>query len=206
MGQTVLPSALVDAVRAGDAMLFLGAGASRGAKHPKGINPPNGNQLRDLLCDKFLNGKLKDRSLASVGQYCVTEVGLNPLQTYIREVFIDFSPAPFHELIPEFNWHSIATTNYDLIIDRAYRNHRSPLQSPVKFVKDSQEIERESKKVAHPLRYMKLHGCLDFISDAEIPLILTTDQYVTYAKNVCGVHAPSNFQLQRSEVDLRAVK
>jgi len=178
-----LPSGLIDAVREGDAMLFLGAGASRGAVHPKGINPPNGNQLRDLLCDKFLSGRLKDRTLASVAQYCVTEVGLNALQTYIREVFIDFSPAPFHKLIPEFNWHSIATTNYDLIIDRAYRDNKSALQTPVKFLKDSQEIEKESKKASHPLRYIKLHGCLDFISDAEIPLILTTDQYVTYTKN-----------------------
>ena len=27
-----------------------------------------------------------------------------------------------------------------------------------------------------------------------------------FGRNVCGVHAPSIFQLQRSEVDLRAVK
>jgi len=62
-----LPPALVDAVRNGDAILFLGSGASIGAiDKVAGGKPPSGEGLKHLLADKFLGGRLKDRPLAAV--------------------------------------------------------------------------------------------------------------------------------------------
>lgn len=179
-----LPAALVDAVREGNAILFLGSGASIGAKHP---NPqrsaPKGDDLKILLSDKFLGGRLKDRSLAAVAQFCVSEAGLLQLQAYLKELLLDFSPADFHLLIPEFHWHAVATTNYDLIIDRAYQSTEKPLQTLVPFIKNDQLVEREAKKVENPLKFLKLHGCLNHSNDAEAPLIITSDQYVTFAQH-----------------------
>jgi hypothetical protein len=61
-----IPSALIDAVKEQRAVLFLGAGASVGAKHPKSHLIPLGDRLRDLICDKFLGGALKHRPLSAV--------------------------------------------------------------------------------------------------------------------------------------------
>ena len=122
-----VPQVLSDAVRDGLAILFLGAGASLGARHPEGKKIPQTSMLRDLLCDKFLDGKLKDRPLAEIAQYCENEIGLVALQNYIWEIFKDFTSADFHRLIPAFRWHAIATTNFDLIIEaiRLSRTSRS---------------------------------------------------------------------------------
>ena len=51
-----LPRDLIEHVRNGSAVLFLGAGATLGAKTPNGEEPPPGNALRDRIAEKFLTG------------------------------------------------------------------------------------------------------------------------------------------------------
>src|ERR1039458_4235879 len=43
-----------------------------------------------------------------------------------------FEPADFHLFIPQFRWRAIATTNFDLIVERAYASASTRLQNPVK--------------------------------------------------------------------------
>ena len=65
-----LPNALVDAVKNKKrAVLFLGAGASRDALHPKNLPMPDAVGLRDFLSDSFFGGDLKTRNLAAVTDY-----------------------------------------------------------------------------------------------------------------------------------------
>jgi hypothetical protein len=54
MPAPILPPALITAVQEQRAILFLGAGASRDAIHPKGEPVPLGDKLRDKISDKFL--------------------------------------------------------------------------------------------------------------------------------------------------------
>ena len=53
---TDLPANLINAIRDQRAVLFLGAGANHQATHPAGEIIPQGNALRDMICDKFLDG------------------------------------------------------------------------------------------------------------------------------------------------------
>lgn len=53
---------LAEQVSEGNAVLFLGAGASIGAKHPKDDKIPNGDELRDALSARFLSGKFGELS------------------------------------------------------------------------------------------------------------------------------------------------
>ena len=69
-----IPAPLAEAMKRGDAVLFLGAGASFGAKHIDGRIMPLGNALRDLVCDRFLYGTCKDRSLDEVASLAVDHV------------------------------------------------------------------------------------------------------------------------------------
>ncbi len=100
-----LPNSLIDAVKDQRAVLFLGAGASKGAKHPKNESLPLGDRLRDLISDKFLGGALKEKSLTFIAAMAANEIGLTHLQKYIFDLFDPFQPADFHKLMPQFSPH-----------------------------------------------------------------------------------------------------
>jgi hypothetical protein len=61
-----IPHALKEAIREGRAVLFLGAGASMGAKSNNGSSPPNGLQLTKILSDRFLGGQDSENPLLSL--------------------------------------------------------------------------------------------------------------------------------------------
>jgi len=178
-----IPSTLIDAIKEQRAVLFLGAGASRNAKHPNGDQIPQGDRLRNLICDKFLGGKLMQRPLPAVAAIAASEAGLAVFQTYIRSLFMPFEPANFHLLIPKFRWRAIATTNFDLIVERAYASVSNRLQNLVKTVKDGDNFDTRLNSETDPVGFYKLHGCIDHCSDLDIPLILGNEQYAKYETN-----------------------
>lgn len=181
--ERILPSSLLSAVESQCAVLFLGAAASFGSQHPKGAKIPGGADLRDAISDRFLGGEEKTKPLATVAELAINEASLTSLQQFVREIFLGFKPADFHCLIPRFRWHGIATTNYDLIIERAYDPNNNPLQELVPFVKNGQAVETQMKKAVDGVQYLKLHGCIDHYIDNEIPLVLSREQYSRYSIN-----------------------
>ncbi|MAW82533.1 MAG: hypothetical protein CMI63_20045 [Parvularcula sp.] len=95
-------------------------------------------------------------------------------------MFEPLIPSDAHKEIPRFRWRAIATTNYDLLIEKAYSECSDRLQTLVSFVKDIQPIEDKKKNVDRPLVLLKLHGSLDHIHDQDVPLILSPEHYVNY--------------------------
>src|SRR5947209_4287696 len=91
-----LPPGLVSAVEAQSAVLFMGAGSSFGARHPRDERIPSGERLRDLIADKFLAGALKDKALSAVAEYAINEADLPSLQQFVRDLFLEFAPSDFH--------------------------------------------------------------------------------------------------------------
>jgi len=179
-----LPSPLTASIKEQRAILFLGAGASLGAVHPAGLAIPDAAQLRDLISDSFLNGKFKDRTLATVTEYAISETSLTQVHTVIADRFRDFGPADFHKIIPTFRWHAIITTNIDLVIERAYEEASGKrLQELVPFVKDGGQVEVELKKYTNGVQYLKLHGCVNHATDDDIPFILSVEQYARWSKH-----------------------
>ena len=175
----MIPKPLVDHVREGQVVLFLGSGASMGAIHPQKSSPPIGSTLARLIAEKFLSPDFADRPLAQVAELAISETDLYRVQEFVAGIFTHFYPADFHLLIPGFVWSAIATTNYDLIIERAYTQVTTRLQQPVTFKKNGERIE-ERLKDPNSVMYLKLHGCITDINDHQIPLILTPDQYMQH--------------------------
>ena len=164
-------------------MLFLGAGASYGARHPSGARIPSSDDLKILLSDKYLGEKLKTRSLSHVAEMCISETDLLTVQMFIRDCFLSFEPASHHLIIPNFFWHAIVTTNYDLVLERAYASQADAKQELALFLKNGQRVDTKLKSLPNGLRYIKLHGSIDHIDDAGIPPILSKEQYVRYLSN-----------------------
>lgn len=180
--RTLLTPSLIESIQRGDAILFLGAGATFGAKGPKGEEAPSGERLRDGLCDRFLGGALKSKPLSQVAELAKNEAGLPAVQQYIKELFVPLQPAPFHLLIPTFRWYAIVTTNFDLVLERAYDMCAGREQILAPTLRDGDNF---SDKIRDPSQvlYLKLHGSITHVNDANLPLILASEEYARHSRN-----------------------
>ncbi|HDH05359.1 MAG TPA: hypothetical protein ENH01_06575 [Nitrospirae bacterium] len=174
-----IPKHLLDQIRTGNILLFLGAGATVGAVHPEKRDMPQGQKLANLIAEKFLGHEYQNKPLSYVAELAISEASLFKVQTFIAETVRDFEPAPFHRIIPTFVWKVIATTNYDLVLEKAYNACVERSQELSICKKNGESIESRLKSGKNVL-YLKLHGCVTEINNEELPLILTVDQYVSH--------------------------
>lgn len=179
-----IPTPLAEAIKSKRAILFFGAGASKEARNAQGKGPPGADELRDILAKKFFGKLIENRDVMAVAEMAIAASGGTSLVfEAVRKAFDGYEPSKAHNLISTFNWRMIATTNYDLLIERSYSDSKKRLQSLVRFVKDDEPIEEKLQTVLNPVQYLKLHGCLDHIFDTDIPLVLSREQYPAYAEN-----------------------
>lgn len=178
---TEIPKILIEHIKNKNAVLFLGSGFAHNAKHPKGKNPPLGNELANMISDKFLNGEFKNNSLTFVSDLAISESNLFEVQKYIFDIFEPFSPNECHLLYPKLPWKAIFTTNYDRILEKAYDSGHENLQKLSVVFRNTPE--QQIFKGTDSLPYYKLHGCISYINDNNLPLVLSTEQYITHKKN-----------------------
>ena len=174
-----IPRSLLNSVQSGQAVLVLGAGASLGATSPDGRVSPTSSELSGAIAERFLGEEHCSTPLSSVAELAVSESDLFTVQEFIRSMFQNIQPAPFHMLLPTFKWAGLATTNFDLVVERAYEGNPRRAQDLVPLIKNGDRIE-EKLKSPRSLMYLKLHGCITRTADSSIPLILTVDQYITH--------------------------
>jgi len=179
-----LPKVLVDNIKEGNVVLFLGAGASIGAEHPQKKQIPTGKELAKMLAEKFLGPEYHDIPLLRAAELAIAQSDLFAFQDYIASIFHQFGPGEHHRLVPKFFWKAIFTTNYDLVIERAYEQvmaTKQNVQTVVPFLKNSDRVEDKLKQ-PDSITFVKLHGCITALRDMEIPLIVTTEQYLEHRK------------------------
>jgi tetratricopeptide (TPR) repeat protein len=119
--------------------------------------------------------------IVTILKLAISERNLFEVQSFIAELFEKYTPAQHHKLIPTFVWHSIATTNYDLILERAYNECKDRAQELAVCKRNGEKMAAKFSSKRNVL-YMKLHGCITDIGDEKLPLILTPDQYLTHKK------------------------
>ncbi|WP_187335781.1 SIR2 family NAD-dependent protein deacylase [Novosphingopyxis iocasae] len=184
MSKIELPLPLIEAVKGSRVIPFLGAGASKEATDSHGARPPNADQLRDALAQQFFGKPIPNRDLMTVAEMAIRNgAGQSLVFEEVRKILAPFEPGDAHRALADFNWRMIATTNYDLLIEHAYADVKAPRQNPVRFVKDDEPVEARLQETERPVAYLKLHGCLDYIHDRDIPPILTKESYSRYKAN-----------------------
>ncbi|MZI94700.1 hypothetical protein F9817_16075 [Vibrio sp. CAIM 722] len=175
-----IPDNLINEIKRGKVILFLGAGASMGTTTKSGDKSMySAVKLKEALCDRFLGGKDKELSLATVAELSISESDLVTVQQFIWEIFRDFEPADFHNQLPKYKWSNIFTTNYDLLIEKAYDRYTEECQHLVPIIRTTDRMD-SLVKPPEDLAYIKLHGCISHIDEVDPELILTIDQYVTH--------------------------
>jgi len=176
-----LPAPIKSAIEKGNAILFLGAGASYDALVSGQPTRIYADTVRDELANKFLGGAHKRRPLMTVADYARSEASLQKVQLCVRELFVDLGPADFHLTIPKFRWKAIVSTNYDLVIERAYVQCPERLQDLVPVTRDGEELEK-ALSGQNTVPYLKIHGCINNYSDPTVPLVLDSNEYAKFRK------------------------
>jgi SIR2-like domain len=176
-----LPDYLLSQVQAGNAVLFLGAGASRDAKTAAGKRGPTGKELGDMISGKFLGGKYDAYPLNQVAEYAISESNLATVQEFIKNLLDPLEPTAAHLRIGKFVWHGIATTNYERLIEKAYQETIGRIQDVQPLIENGDRVE-EHLRDPEDVLLLKLHGCVTRISNPDCPLILTTDQCIEHRR------------------------
>jgi hypothetical protein len=167
---------LIEAVRDTRVALFLGAGASRGARDHNGHDVPDAAELGRRIADKFLGGGYRDADFRTIYDFACSHRSGREVQQFVFETLDPFYPGEHHLLIPTFSWSSIFTTNYDVVIERAYQLQKDATQHPLPFATDAQA--REAFPGPNDISYYKLHGCITQYRSTSPPLIASTEQII----------------------------
>lgn len=176
-----IPPTILGAIAEGRAILFLGAGASFDALHDdKAIRIPS-DKLKATLSEQFLGSGFKDRSLVAVADLARNESSLLDVQRVVRDLFLPLEPNTFHQLVPMFKWKAIVTTNYDLVVERAYQKVPSRLQQLAPVTKDGTELQA-ALCGQNTVPYLKLHGCINNFTDTTVPIVLDSLEYSKFSK------------------------
>lgn len=176
-----IPSYLIDEVKRGGAVLFLSGQAFFNNQNSEKEFLLSDNELRDKLSERFLDGEEKALDLSSVFDIAVDEHELSAVQDYIKTLYWGYEPSENQLKIANYNWASIYSTNYNLIVERIYSNSTKRKQRIVPIYKVSDRYD-SLVKPPEDLAYVKLHGCITKITHNDSPLLVSPDQYINHKK------------------------
>ena len=164
---------MVDKISAGQCVLFVGAGLTQTCEDGRGIKGPNATELARLVSTRFLGRNDVQDSLPQAADYSLAFHSKYDIDSFIRRQLGGLIPSPAALAIPQIPWKAIYTTNYDLVIEKAYESVNNPIQLVQPIYSNLTPISGLSEG-SIPL--YKLHGCISRIDSPESPLAITYDE------------------------------
>ncbi len=141
--------------------------------------PPGSEKPVTLISDQFLAKQHREDTLQRVADMAQSVRRPADVEDFMLAVFEGLEPGEPHRAIPQYEWKAIVTTNYDTLVEDSYRLARTRRQRIEPLVCDEDGIVDHINR-AGVVPYLKLHGS---ISDRRIPLVVSTDDYVTLVKD-----------------------
>lgn len=128
--------------------LLLGAGVSM----PSG--GPSAAKLAEILCSKLGEPTNQSRGLATTAEILEMKHGRRAVFEAVRDAVKPLNPTGGILALPHYNWRAIYTTNYDLLVEKAYyRAHRG-----LTVVRSNFDFPNLRNTTDTPL--FKIHGCI----------------------------------------------
>jgi hypothetical protein len=216
-------STVVAQIKQGKVVPFLGAGANLSSR-PEGAswNPqerqylPNGRELALYLAELHGYRFPDSDNLVRVAEYVSLTAGAGALYDSLRTLFnADYPVTPLHELLSELprflrnkgypQMQLIVTTNYDDLLERAFRVAEEPVDvvtymtlgeerglflhvppdGEPQLIKEGQANEYrglpldEKGNLTRPV-VLKLHGAVDRLDAERDSFVITEDDYIEY--------------------------
>ena len=164
---------MVDKISAGQCILFVGAGLTQTCEDDHAIKGPSATQLAHLVSTRFLGRNEVQDSLPLAADYSLAFHSKYDIDSFIRRQLEGLMPSPAALTIPQIPWKAIYTTNYDLVIEKAYESVNNPLQLVQPIYSNLTPI---SGLPDGSIPLYKLHGCISRIDSPESPLAITDDE------------------------------
>jgi hypothetical protein len=206
---------IVKAITDGRVVPLLGAGVNLcgrpdgvGWEHGKYL--PSGGELAEYLARTFGYPAEDVLDLVRVSQYVSIASGSGPLYDELRALFdADYPPTPLHEFLAALpavlrekgfppRYQLIVTTNYDDVLERAFRAVGEPFDL-VSYVAEGEErgkflhcsAEGVVQLIERPNEYrglsleqrtviLKIHGAIDRANADYDSYVITEDHYIDY--------------------------
>jgi len=168
MSTVDIPSALLQKLNSGNVALFLGAGASI----PAGL--PNGATLVKYLSSKFSQC---DTSIIDFMELCQD---IEETPPYSRTELVEFIKSKLdlisitdeHKTLTKYDWSAIFTTNFDEVVETAYRTTEDRLKSCSAITKNNLGVNVSDRSKVNLFKVMgTLHG------EDESEMVLSRSDY-----------------------------
>ena len=158
----------------GHAVLFLGAGFSRGATNWHGSSLKSAGELAAHLAQKA--NLSENTPLEDASEEFIVQHGEERLVTELKSEFAVSEVSQFHRDIAKIPWRRVYTTNYDDVIEKAY----SDVQRTLKPVTLSHEARLRSDHSSETL-CVHLNGFVNLLTSQSIgsELKLTDTSYLS---------------------------
>ena len=177
-GVSTIPQDLISHILNRRCILFLGSGASKEA------GAPTSAQLAAELADRYLDGHHRSEPLAKVAVYIEHKPGAGRrlVLDHVVKRLSNLSPVKAHDVLTQYPWTAIFTTNYDLLIESAYK--KSSVQKQIISVLSSSDLSMQLYySHSNAVFLYKLHGCISRPYSNEVPLVISEDDYDTTVSN-----------------------
>jgi len=166
---------IVKTVVSGNAVLFLGAGASASSRLSNGNNVPLGEKLSKIIHQKFYpDEEYEGESLDIISSTVKEVIGSDKLHDFLYDLLNNISPSQGLKNITKFKWHNIYTTNIEQAIENAYKEEHDRAQELITVVGP---LDKGAEDRNTQVTLNKLHGC---ITKKEIPLVFSLEDYANF--------------------------
>jgi hypothetical protein len=200
---------IYEAVRAGKLIPFLGAGAPLYDRNPKETpwfqkqggqdvisHLPTGGELAEYLAARTQLPSGERGELTKMAQYYEAVLGPDPLRRRLSDIFsYQQAPTPLHEFLAGTpNPLLIVTTNYDDLVERAYKQRGKPCDVVVHMT-DQEKVLWWAHDQAEPQEVLaddllidldqvsvvyKMHGAIDRRQNQIGHYVITEDDYIEF--------------------------
>jgi hypothetical protein len=199
---------------------FLGAGVNlcgrpEGTTWQPGKCLPSGGELAAYLADQFGCPLSDPQDLVRVSQYIEVMTNFGPLYDKLHNLFdADYPPNPLHQLFASLPallrdkqclhpYQLIVTTNYDDVLERAFRAEKEPFEV-ISYIAEGTQRGRflhcspdgKEQLIEKPNEYsgisiddkrdllrpviLKLHGAVNRVNRDDDSFVITEDHYIDY--------------------------
>ena len=158
---------LKSTIRPDRTIILLGAGASI----PSGA--PSGTALAQRLWKNITGTEPQSDDLVEAASILERRYGRKAIVDEICNALEPLQPTGGLLALPQFGWNSIFSTNFDLLMERAYK-HAGQLLTPIRS-----NYDISSNENATNTRLYKIHGCItqDQSMGHKASMILTEHDY-----------------------------
>jgi len=114
--------------------------------------------LAQVLTKKYLEDPQWDLGLETAASLIGASQGSRQdIERELQEALEPLKPSPAHKKIPWFRWRAIVTTNYDRLVEKAYKKEFYAVQKLKVIAEEFDLIDREPPDT---LPLIKPHGCI----------------------------------------------